>query len=46
MGIVPIDPNCRSSGEIFVDVCLTARSGDKFTKIELKSYQKTLLSVE
>jgi hypothetical protein len=28
MGIVPVDPNYRPSGEIFIDACLTARSGD------------------
>ena len=29
MGIVSVDSNCRPSGEVFVDACLTARSGDK-----------------
>jgi hypothetical protein len=28
MGVVPINSNCGLPGEIFVDVCLTARSGD------------------
>jgi hypothetical protein len=28
MGIVPVDSNCRPPGEIFVDACLMARSGD------------------
>jgi hypothetical protein len=28
VGIVPVDSHCWPSGEIFVDVCLTARSGD------------------
>jgi hypothetical protein len=31
VGVVPIDSNCRPSGEIFVDACLTARSGDTHT---------------
>jgi hypothetical protein len=29
MGIVPVDSNCRPPGEIFVDACLAARSGDR-----------------
>jgi hypothetical protein len=37
MGIVPVDPNCRSSGEIFVDVCLAARSGDMGSLLDLAS---------
>jgi len=28
MGVVPVDSNCRSLGEIFVDACLVARSSD------------------
>ena len=33
VSIVPVDPNCRPSGEIFVDACLAARSGDTHTMI-------------
>jgi hypothetical protein len=33
MGIVPIDSNCRPPGEIFVDVCLVARSGDRYAQL-------------
>jgi len=29
VGIVPVDSNCRPPGEIFVNACLMARSGDK-----------------
>ena len=29
MGVVPVDSNCRPSSEIFINACLTARSGDK-----------------
>jgi hypothetical protein len=28
MGIIPVNSNCRFSGEIFIDVCLMARFGD------------------
>ena len=28
MGIVPVDSDYRSPGEIFIDTCLVARSGD------------------
>jgi len=33
MDIVSVDSHCRSSGEIFVDVCLMARSGDTHLQI-------------
>ena len=28
MGVVPVDSHCWPSGEIFVDACLAARSGN------------------
>ena len=34
MGVVPVDSNCRSPGEMFIDACLTARSGDIEGEIE------------
>jgi hypothetical protein len=33
MGIVPVNSNCRPSDEIFVDVCLAARSSDTMTQV-------------
>jgi hypothetical protein len=29
VGVVSVDSHCWPSGEIFVDVCLTARSSDR-----------------
>jgi hypothetical protein len=29
VGVVPVDSRCWSFGEILVDACLAARSGDK-----------------
>jgi hypothetical protein len=37
MGVVPVDSNCRSPGEIFVDACLPARSSDTASYLQLKS---------
>jgi hypothetical protein len=28
MGIISVNSNCRFSGEIFINACLTARSGN------------------
>jgi hypothetical protein len=28
MGVIPVNSNCRFSGEIFINACLMARSGD------------------
>jgi len=31
MSVIPVNSNCRPSGEIFIDVCLMARSSDSMS---------------
>jgi hypothetical protein len=38
VSIVPIDSNCRPPGEIFINVCLAARSGDMEGGVGAVSY--------
>jgi len=40
MGIVPVDSNCRSPSEIFVDACLAARSSDSKAVLKNQTVSK------
>jgi hypothetical protein len=34
VSVVPVDSHCQPSGEIFINVCLMARSGDRVSLLD------------